>query len=59
MAKGSRSETPGLYKVVKVFRVSYRRKVLRRNLSLESAKSVVNSYPDSNRSIVVFTKQGR
>jgi len=45
------------YKVVKIFRISRRHQVLRRNLSREEAKMVVNSYPDSNRSMVVFFKQ--
>jgi len=47
----------GTYKVVKFFRVSNRRQVLRRGLTLEEAKRVVNSYPDSSRSLVGFTKQ--
>lgn len=47
----------GTYKVVKIFRVSGRREVLARGLSLEDAKSMVNSYPDSSRSMVVFYKQ--
>ena len=47
----------GTYKVVKVFRISGRRQVLRRWLTREEAKRVVNSYPDSNRSMVVFMKQ--
>ena len=47
----------GTYKVVKIFRVSNRRQVLRRGLTREEAKRVVNSYPDSNRSMVVFMKQ--
>lgn len=46
-----------LYKVVKVFRISGRREVIRRGLTLDEAKRLVNSYPDSNRSMVVFTKQ--
>ena len=45
------------YKVVKVFRVSGRRKILHKNLSKETAKRIVNSHPNSNRSMVVFTKQ--
>ncbi len=44
----SRKEIPGLYKVVKFFRVSGRREILRRNLSREEAQ----------RSLVGFTKQG-
>ena len=47
----------GTYKVVKVFRISGRRQVLRRWLTREEAKMVVNSYPDSNKSMVVFIKQ--
>jgi hypothetical protein len=46
-----------LYKVVKIFRVSRRREILERNLTREEAIRVVNRYPDSNRSMVVFTKQ--
>lgn len=45
------------YKVVKIFRISNRRQVLRRNLTREDAKTVVNNYPDSSRSMVVFYKQ--
>lgn len=47
----------GTYKVVKIFRVSRRREVLQRNLSRDEAKRLVNSYPNSERSIVVFMKQ--
>jgi hypothetical protein len=47
----------GTYKVVKFFRVSMRRQILARGLTLEEAKRVVNRYPDSNRSLVGFIKQ--
>lgn len=47
----------GTYKVMKLFRKSYRRQVLRRGLTIDEAKRIVNSYPDSSRSMVVFTKQ--
>jgi hypothetical protein len=47
----------GPYKVVKFFKKSNRRQVLRRGLTLDEAKRVVNSYPDSNTSLVGFTKQ--
>jgi len=47
------------YKVFKVFRISNRKQILRRNLSLDEAKKVVNSYPDSNRSMVCFSKQSK
>ena len=46
-----------MYKVVKIFRVSCRREIIERNLTIEQAKRVVNSYPDSKKSMVVFTKQ--
>lgn len=47
----------GTYKVYKIFRKSNRREVIRRGLTREEAKSLVNSYPDSNTSMVVFDKQ--
>lgn len=47
----------GTYKVVKIFRKSRRREVIQRGLTIEEAKKVVNRYPDSNNSMVVFTKQ--
>jgi hypothetical protein len=45
------------YKVVKIFRVSGRRQVLERNLTRDEAMRVVNRYPDSSRSMVVFFRQ--
>ena len=47
----------GTYKVVKIFRKSNRRELIRRNLTIDEAKRLVNSYPDSNTSMVVFCKQ--
>jgi hypothetical protein len=47
----------GTYKVVKYFRVSLRREVIARGLTREEAKRLVNSYPDSSRSLVGFDKQ--
>ena len=52
-----KSEKIQLYMVVKFFRVSGRRQILRRGLTRDEAKMVVNSYPDSNRSLVGFEKQ--
>lgn len=52
-----KSDKIQLYKVVKFFRVSGRRQILRRGLTRDEAKRVVNSYPDSNRSLVGFEKQ--
>lgn len=51
----AKTEKIRLYKVYKVFRVSCRRKVLARNLTLDEARRMVNSYPDSSRSMVVYT----
>ena len=45
------------FKVVKIFRVSGRRKVLRRGLSEIDAQTVVQSYPNSTRSMVVFFRE--
>ena len=50
-------KTETFYKVMKVFRVSNRREILRRNLTLEEARRVVSSYADSSRSMVVFQSQ--
>jgi hypothetical protein len=47
----------GTYKVVKLFRVSRRREVLRTNLTLEAAQKLVQSYPDRAASMVVYYKQ--
>ena len=47
----------GTYKVVKIFRKSNRRELIRRNLSIDEAKRLVNSYPDKNNSMIVFYKQ--
>lgn len=44
------------YNVVKVFRHSQRRQILRRNLSEADARIVVNQYKDSSRSMVVYEK---
>lgn len=52
-----KSDKIQLYKVVKFFRVSGRRQILKRGLTRDEAKRVVNSYPDSNRSLVGFEKQ--
>lgn len=47
----------GPYKVVKIYRISRRRELLENGLTREEAIKVVNSYPDSSRSMVVFYKQ--
>jgi hypothetical protein len=47
----------GTYKVYKVFKVSRKRQILRRGLSRDEAIRVVDSYPSSNTSMVVFDKQ--
>jgi len=47
----------GTYKVVKIFRKSNRRELIRSNLTIDEAKRLVNSYPDKNNSMIVFFKQ--
>ncbi len=47
----------GTYKVYKIMRKSRRRQIIRRGLTRDEAKQLVNSYPDSSRSMVVFDKQ--
>lgn len=47
----------GTYKVYRVFRKSCRRQIIRRGLTRAEAISLVNRYPNSNRSMVVFDKQ--
>jgi hypothetical protein len=47
----------GTYKVYKVFRKSARKQVIERGLTLEEAQRLVRSFPNSNRSMVVYTKQ--
>jgi len=45
------------YKVYRVYRNSARRTVIGRNLTREQAQRLVQSFPDSNKSMVVFTQQ--
>ena len=43
------------YKVVKIFRVSRRHQILFKNIKyLEEAQRIVKSFPNSNRSMVVY-----
>jgi len=44
------------YNVFKVFRVSHRRQILARNLSRTEAQKLVQSFPDSSRNMVCFTR---
>jgi len=53
----SKTEYIGTYKVFKVFRVSGRRSIIRTGLTRDEAVKLVNSYPDSKRSMVCFDKQ--
>jgi len=46
------------YKVVKIGRISRRRTILRKGLTEAEAQRVVQSYPNSNRSMVVYFKEG-
>lgn len=56
MATGGGVEGDERYKVVKVSRKSDRRKTIKDNLTLDEARELVNSYPNSDTSMVVFTK---
>lgn len=47
----------GTYKVYKIFRKSNRREIIRRGLTRDEAKALVNSYPNRSTSMVVFDKQ--
>jgi hypothetical protein len=47
----------GTYKVVKFFKKSMRRQIIERGLTRDEAIRLVNSFPDSNLSLVGFTKQ--
>jgi hypothetical protein len=47
----------GTYKVVRVFKVSRRKEVLRRGLTRQEAMDLVNSYPSKSQSMVIFDKQ--
>lgn len=53
----SRLESLIRYKVFKVGRKSCRKTTLHKNLTREEAIRIVNSYPNSTRSMVCFTKQ--
>lgn len=45
------------YDVVKIFKQTGRRKVLKRGTTREQAVRTVESYPDNEKSIVVFYNQ--
>ena len=47
----------GTYKVYRVFRKSARREIIRRGMTRDEAMQLVRSYPDSEKSMVVFDKQ--
>ena len=55
--ENSKKNYVGTYNVVKIFKVSRRRKIIESGLTKEEAMRVVNRYPDSSRSMVVFMKQ--
>lgn len=55
--KNMAKEYIGTYNVVKIFKKSGRREILRRGLSRNDAAMAVSRYPDSNTSMVVFVKQ--
>jgi hypothetical protein len=46
-----------VYKIGKKHGMGGRRKLLGKGLTEDDARKLVNSYPDSNRSMVLFTRQ--
>jgi hypothetical protein len=46
----------GTYKVVKQFK-SGKRELIRKNLTIDEARSLVSSYPSRSKSMVIFLKQ--
>jgi len=50
-------EYTGKYKVVKIFRESGNRKTLKKDLTESEAQKIVQSYPDSENTMVVYMKQ--
>ena len=57
MLQNTEKTYTGTYKVYKVFKKSNRREIVRTGLTRDEAKKLVNSYLDSNTSMVVFDKQ--
>ena len=55
--KSETMEYIGTYKVIKFFRKSNRRQIIRRGLTLDEAKRLVNCFPNRKTSLVGFTKQ--
>lgn len=47
----------GTYIVFKIYRKSRRKEILKRNLTRDQAQTLVNSYPDNQKSMVCFNKQ--
>jgi hypothetical protein len=45
------------YKVMRVYKNTNRRDVLEKNLGLEEAKKIVSSFPNREKSMVIFVKQ--
>jgi len=50
---------PIFYKVVKLYRISGRRQTLARNLSEAEAQRIVQSFPSSQRSMVIYQNINR
>lgn len=57
MQTNTETTAPPLFTVCRVFRVSGRREIIRRNLTEAEAQQVVRSYPDASRSMVIYTRQ--
>jgi len=50
---------PKRYKVYRVYRNNARKQIIETGLSLEEAQRLVQSFPDRDDSMVVFTEQKR
>jgi hypothetical protein len=56
MTKTQTNQKP-LFKVYKVGRKSCRRSIIRKGLTEQEAQTLVKSFPNSNRSMVCYTRQ--
>lgn len=51
------TKQPEKFKVFKVGRKSNRKTIIEKNLTEEQARRLVKSFPNSNRSMVCYTRQ--
>jgi len=53
------AEYPVFYKVVKIGRISRRKQILGRGYDEQTAQRIVQSYPDSSRSMIFYINQNK